>query len=219
MLDILFSKIISLTNFKSLGWKSRHCWQFFSCQHYLGHPVYCSDCLEDYVEYVGEVHQTLTLPSMSKCQKSCVQPWQCTHWTYHKKTGQCSLLNGKTEEHHRKPNMISGTKYCDTENHVTIPANRAKGDLDLVSVICKYFYFRVYAQQHQVSGTHLQEVLQGWSLWLSEEVCESLAVHRLDSPEEEAEVLPDQQQGERDSQQESISVCYKILCPKDQLSQ
>ena len=54
---------------------------------------------------------------------------------------------------------------------------------------------------------------------MSEEVCESLAVHRLDSPQEEAEVLPDQQQGERDSQQESISVCYKILCPKDQLSQ
>ena len=108
----------------------------------MGHPVYCSDCLEDYVEYVGEVHQTLTLPSISECQESCIQPWQCTHWTYHKKTGQCSLLNGKTEEHHRKPNMISGTKYCDTENHVTVPANRAKGDLDLVSVIWKIFLFQ-----------------------------------------------------------------------------
>ena len=82
--------------------------------------------LQDFLEcpdvgrrFLGQLHRGITrVASVQECYRLCLQPWQCTHYTYKATSGYCRLL--KTLERIRDDDeFVSGAKYCNPENYTT----------------------------------------------------------------------------------------------------
>ncbi len=69
------------------------------------------DCLEENIDYTGQILKTLTIDGILDCQWICVMEVLCQFWSWNFANSQCKLLSEMTSENSVNK-VYSGSKDC-----------------------------------------------------------------------------------------------------------